>query len=49
MLTEPRTEVDPLTPADVEAFLAACPKWWRLYFIVAFWTGARPGELIALR
>ena len=31
------------------AFLAACPTWWRPYFTVAFWTGARPNELAALR
>jgi len=30
------------------AFLAACPPWWRPYFTLAFWTGARPNELAAL-
>jgi integrase len=49
MLREPRTEVDPLSPEEITAFLDACPKWWRPYFIVAFWTGARPGELGALK
>lgn len=49
MLREPATEVDPLAPDEVDAFLAACPKWWRPYFTIAFWTGARPGELTALR
>ena len=48
-LREPRTEVDPLDPAEVTAFLAACPVWWRPYFTVACWTGARPNELAALR
>jgi integrase len=48
-LREPRTEVDPLDPDEVTAFLAACPTWWRPYFTVAFWTGARPNELAALR
>jgi integrase len=49
MLREPRTEVDPLAPEEVEAFLAVCPKWWRPYFTVALWTGARPNELAALK
>ena len=26
-LREPRTEVDPLDPDEVAAFLAACPMW----------------------
>lgn len=33
----------------VTAFLDACPPWWRPYFTVAFWTGARPNELAALK
>jgi len=49
MLREPATEIDPLTPDEVDAFLAACPKHWRPYFTAAFYTGARPGELIALK
>ena len=48
-LREPQTEVDPIDPAEVAGFLAACPPWWRPYFTVAFWTGARPNELAALR
>jgi len=48
-LREPKTEVDPLDPAEVTAFLTACPPWWRPYFTVALWTGARPNELAALR
>jgi len=47
-LREPKTEVDPLDPDMVTAFLAACPPWWRPYFTVALWTGARPNELAAL-
>jgi integrase len=47
-LREPKTEVDPLDPDMVAAFLTACPPWWRPYFTVAFWTGARPNELAAL-
>jgi integrase len=49
MLREPRTEVDPLAPEEINAFIDICPKWWRPYFIMAFWTGARPGELAALK
>jgi integrase len=48
-LREPRTDVDPFAPEEVSTFLAACPSHWRPYFTVAFWTGARPGELAALK
>jgi len=48
-LKEPRTEIDPLSPEEVDAFLGVCPSWWRPYFTVAFWTGLRPNEQIALR
>jgi integrase len=48
-LREPTTEVDPLDPDMVTVFLAACPPWWRPDFTVAFWTGARPNELAALK
>jgi integrase len=48
-LREPITEVDPLDPDMLTAFLAACPPWWRPYFTVAFWTGARPNEQAALK
>jgi integrase len=49
MLREPRVEIDPLGPDELDAFLGACPAWWRPYFAVAFWTGARPNELAALK
>ncbi len=49
MLREPQTEIDPLSPEEIDAFLEACPAWWRPYFAVAFWTGARPNELAALK
>jgi integrase len=48
-LREPRVEIDPLPPDEIEVFRAACPPWWRPYFLVAFWTGARPNELAALK
>lgn len=49
LLKEPRTEIDPLGPEEVSAFLAACPPWWRSYFTVALFTGARPNELAAVK
>jgi len=49
LLPEPQAEVDPLAPKEVAAFLRVCPKFWRPYFTVAFWTGARPNELAALK
>ncbi len=48
-LEEPEVEIDPLSPDEIRAFLDACPAWWRPYFTVAFGTGARPGELAALK
>jgi len=49
MLREEKTEVDPLASDEVEALLAKCPTWWRPFFTVSFWSGARPGELAALK
>lgn len=49
MLREEKTEVDPLASDEVEAMLAKCPAWWRPFFTVSFWSGARPGELAALK
>lgn len=49
LLKEPKTEVDPLDPQEVAAFLAACPGWWQPYFTVAFFTGLRPNEAAALK
>lgn len=48
-LREEKTEVDPLAPEEVEAYLAKCPTWWRPFFTVSFYSGARPGELAALK
>jgi integrase len=48
-LKEPKADIDPLDPAEVQAFLCACPSWWWPYFTVAFWSGARPNELAALK
>ncbi len=49
LLKEPKTEVDPLDPQEVTAFLGACPAWWTPYFAVAFFTGIRPNEAAAVR
>lgn len=49
MLREPKADVQPFSPEEVEQFLAKCPTWWRPYFVTAFWTGARPNELAALK
>src|SRR5206468_6387744 len=48
---EPRIAPRRLTRIEtqVDAFLEDCPTWWRPYFGVAFWTGARPNELAALK
>ena len=48
-LPEPRRESDPLSPAEIRRFLAACPALARPYYRVAFGTGLRPSEQIALR
>src|SRR2546426_5252781 len=38
-LKEPRTEIDPLDPQEIDVFLSTCPRWWRPHFTVSFWTG----------
>jgi integrase len=48
-LKTPPVDIDPLAPDEVTAFLEACAPYWRPYFVVAFWTGARPNELAALK
>lgn len=49
MLREPKADVHPFSPEEVDQFLGKCPAWWRPYFVTAFWTGARPNELAALK
>lgn len=44
-----RTEVDPLTEAELEIVLAAIPAHHRPLFACLAYTGARPNELMALR
>ena len=48
-LPEPKTDVQPFSPQEIERFLGHCPSWWKPYFVTAFWTGARPNELAALK
>jgi integrase len=45
----PKRIVDPMDPEEITAFLAECPPWWHPYFAVAFGTGMRPNEEIALK
>jgi integrase len=49
MLREPKTDVQPFAPDEIDQFMAHCPPWWKPYFVTAFWTGARPNELAALK
>lgn len=48
-LREEKADIDPLAPHEIDLFLSACPTWWRPFFTVSFWTGARPGEFAALK
>ena len=41
-------DIDPLSLAEQAMFLEAVAPHWRPYFIVAFATGMRPGEQVAL-
>lgn len=44
-----KTKSDPLTPKEVETFLSKVDPYYLNYYIVAFSTGMRPGELCALK
>jgi integrase len=44
-----RPTIDPLSFEEKDQFLAALPLRWRPYFEVAFGTGLRPSEQIALK
>ncbi len=43
-----RKEIQPFTAAEMEAFLAAVDPGYRPFFFMAYRTGARMGELLAL-
>jgi integrase len=44
-----KTKSAPLTPKEVESFLLKIDPYYLNYYIVAFSTGMRPGELCALK
>ncbi len=46
---EEKPEIDPMSFGEVKQCLAHIPKHYQVYFTTAFLTGARPGELFALR
>ena len=47
--THHKHQRDPFAPEDVERILSAATGWFRNYLAVAFYTGARPGEILAIR
>ena len=42
-------ERDPFSAEEVDLILSRATGWFRNYLAVAFYTGARPGEILALR
>jgi len=44
-----RQSVRPWTPAEIRRFLLAAPEEWRPVWIVAVFSGLRPGEIQAMR
>ena len=46
---EEKAEIDPMSFPEVKQFLIHVPQHYQAYFATAFLTGARPGELTALR
>lgn len=46
---ERKTFVDPLSIPEMHLFLEAVDRWYFAYFFTAFFTGARPNELLALK
>jgi len=47
--THHEDERDPFSAAEVDLILSETDGWFRNYMAVAFYTGARPGEILALR
>src|SRR5439155_17306726 len=45
---QPRPDMSPLSFEEKERLLKALPLRWRPYFVVAFGTGLRPSEQVAL-
>jgi integrase len=48
-LRVPKSDIDPFTPEEIVQFLAHVTPHYRTYFHVAFMTGMRPNEQIALK
>jgi integrase len=48
-LREQKADVHAFAPDEIDQFLLHRPIWWKPYFVTAFWTGARPNELAALK
>lgn len=46
---EELTQIDPFTLQELDAVLAHIKPWYRQYFALLAWSGARPSELQALR
>lgn len=46
---EDKADIDPLSFPEVKQALAHIPKHYQAYFTTAFFTGARPSELFALK
>lgn len=47
-LAERQTKIDPLTEEELAAVLRCMDKHYRSFYLALAWTGARPGELLAL-
>lgn len=48
-LREPQVDIDPLTMNELDSALNCLSRLYRPLFTCLAWTGARPGELLALR
>lgn len=44
-----RTKITPFSLAEIDQFLAACPRAYRDYYIIRFFTGLRTGEIDGLK
>ena len=48
-VSEPKTDIDPLSRNELELALSNIDPFFRPLFSCLAWTGARPNELLALR
>ena len=44
-----QTEVTPFSHKEINTLLDSCDEWMRTFLTIAFFTGMRSGELIALK